>query len=170
MGVDDTESTRTGKITNQQRDVHRKASATDLEKALQQSERLLNEVDGGRRRIALVQAVSSALIAVVVLALALPEAGSHDPIPVWAAIVGALAAALIIAALSQRLITLLRKQVSRDELIMIDLVNMQRQLLPLLARDEDWSSVQSILAQKRLERFPIEPVPTFRQGRMYRSR
>ena len=51
---------------------------------------------------------------------------------------------LIIAVISQRLITLLRKQVSRDELIMIDLVNMQRALLPLLARDEEWSSAQSI--------------------------
>jgi hypothetical protein len=167
MGVDDTSSAPTGRISGQPHEAHRKASKKDLEEALQECERLLSEVDGGRRRMAVVQAVSSALMVVVVLVVVLPEAGSHDPIPVWAALVAALAAIVIIAIISQGLIAVLRKQVRRDELVMSDLVGMQRALLPLLARNEEWSSVQSILAEKRLERFPIEPEETPRLGRIY---
>lgn len=157
MGVDDTESSRAHKIPIEQSNIHQTASATEREEALQQCERLLREVDSGRRRIALIRAVTLLLMTAAVLAILLPETGSRDPMPVWAAVVGVLAAVLIIATVSQWLIALLRKQVNRDELIMIDLVGMQRELLPLLARDEHWNSAQVFLAQKRLERFPIEP-------------
>lgn len=166
MAIDDTGSAPTTNIPNQQREAHRKVSGKDLEEALHECERLLSEVDGGRRRIAVTQAVSSALMAVVILAIMLPEAGSHDPIPVWAALVGVLAAIVIIAVPSQRLISVFRKQVSRDELVMSDLVGMQRALVPLLARNEEWSPAQLILAEKRMERFPIEPEQTPRQFRI----
>ena len=170
MGVDDTGSARTANISGQQHEAHRKASKKDLEEVLQKCEGLLSEVDGGRRRIAVAQAVSLTLMVVVVLVVVLPEAGSHDPIPVWAALVAALGAIVIIAVISQGLIAVLRKQVRRDELIMSDLVGMQRALLPLLARNEEWSSAQLILAEKRLERFPIEPEQAPRLNRIYRLR
>jgi hypothetical protein len=170
MDVDDTGSARTTNTSGQPREAHRKTSKKDLDEALQESERLLSEIDGGRRRIAVAQAVSLALMVVVLLAVVLPEAGSHDPVPVWAALVAAFAAVITIAAIGQSLITVLSKQVRRDELIMSDLVGMQRALLPLLARNEEWSSAQLILAEKRLERFPIEPEQKSQLDRIYRFR
>lgn len=133
------------------------ASSEDLKEALQQCEMLLAEVDSGRRRIGLVQAVSLAAMGFAVLAIVLPETGRHGPLPWWGAGVGALAAILIVGAVSRQLVVRLRRQVWRDELIMVDLVGMQRELLPLLARDERWRSAQVFLVQKRMERFPIEP-------------
>lgn len=133
-----------------------------VEQTLGHCERLLDAVDSGRRRVALVQAVSLAVMASVVLAIVLGTVEARGSLGAW--LVAAVACAVFVAtaaALSARLIAALRGQVRRDELIMVDLIGRQRELVPLLARREEWSSAQLYLTQKRLERFPVdaEPLP-----------
>jgi ABC-type transport system involved in cytochrome bd biosynthesis fused ATPase/permease subunit len=137
--------------------VRRTPAAMDLEEALSLCEQLLREVDRGRRQIALARTLWIGVVAVVILAVVMFGVGSHDSASGWAVASAAAAAAVIVITLmAQWLIVQMREQVNRDELVMVDLIGMQREIWPLLARREKWSQARNYLTEKRLEQFPIE--------------
>jgi hypothetical protein len=157
MGPDDAENSHIGKVASKRDAAGRTPSSMELEEALRRCEQLLRDVDGGRRRIALTRAVSIGLAAVVIQAVVLFAIGFRDSVRGWvvAAVVAA-AVIVVIESLAQWMAFQLREQVRRDELIMVDVIGMQREIFPLLAREEKWSQARLFLTQKRLERFPIE--------------
>jgi hypothetical protein len=128
-----------------------------VEQALAHGERLLEAVDSGRRRMAVVTAVSSVVMVAVVLGIVLGTLEAHGSLTAWTAAV--IASAVFLAAASsaaRRLLVTLRSQVRRDELIMVDLIGRQRELVSLLARKEKWSPARIYLTERRLERFPVD--------------
>ena len=52
----------------------------------------------------------------------------------------------------------------RDALIMTDIVSVQRELVPLISREEKWSPARLSLMQKRLEQFPVDVDSIGRRG------
>lgn len=131
-----------------------------VEQALGHCERLLDAVDSGRRRMAVVRAVSAVTMAVVVLAIVLGTIAGRGSLTVWVAAVIASGAFLcLVATVSRQLLVTLRGQIRRDELTMVDLIGRQRELVPLLARNEKWTSARVYLTEKRLERFPVDASP-----------
>jgi hypothetical protein len=132
-----------------------RAVGEDFELALQRSESLLSDIDGTHRRLAAIWCGSWVLLSVMALTVALIASFSNDFIRASLAVVEGLVAAILIAALVRRWTTTLRRQLRRDELSMIDLVNMLRDLFPLVSEEGKWDSTQIKFIQTRLERFPI---------------
>jgi hypothetical protein len=134
------------------------SGTADIEEAMWHSERLLLQVDAGLRRISVTEALGAGLSAVVALAAVSSAVDSGGSFKAWiVALAGGGAFISLVAILTARLLVRFREQVKRDALIMDDIVSVQRELVPLIAREEKWSPARLSLLQKRLERFPIGP-------------
>jgi hypothetical protein len=143
----------------------------DIEDAMWHCEQLLLQVDAGVRRIGVTEALGVGLSAVVALAAVLSAIGSGGSAAAWiAALCGGGAVIAIEALLVFRLLSRIREQVKRDALVMADIVNVQREVVPLISREEKWSPSRLSLMQKRLERFPIDAESILgRRGRVSAS-
>lgn len=51
----------------------------------------------------------------------------------------------------------LQKRVARDAKAAVDIVEIVRELLPIVSRHEGWSELQTEMVRSRLSRFPIGP-------------
>lgn len=130
---------------------------SDIEEALQHCERLLLQVDAGLRRIRVAEALGAGLLAVVALAAVLSAVDSGGSSTAWiAALCGGGVVISVIALFVARVLSRVREQVKRDALIMSDIVSVQRELVPLISREEKWSPARLSLTQKRLEQFPVD--------------
>ncbi len=127
----------------------------DFEFALQRAESLLSDVDAAHRRLATIRSGSWALLIVIALTVALLASFSSDFIRAILAVAEGLLSAILMAALARSWAVATSKQLRRDELSMIDLVNMLRELFPLVAEEEKWDNTRNKFIQTRLERFPI---------------
>jgi uncharacterized membrane protein YjjP (DUF1212 family) len=135
------------------------ASGEDFELALRDAESLLANVDDARdryRRYLLIEsiAVSGVLAAGVCTMIA--------SLPDGAATVATAAAFLALAAtlmsyLRSRVRAPLAAQIYRDEKVMAGVVNILRELLPLIAENERWAQLRITQTRMRIGRFPIEP-------------
>lgn len=141
--------------SNRDEDFTPRATGEDFKLALQLAESLLSDVDGAHRRLATIRSGSWVLLTVIGLTIALLASFSNDFIRAGLAIAEGLVSAIIVTALVRRWTAAIRRQLRRDELSMIDLVNWLRELFPLVAEEEKWDSTQAKLIQTRLERFPI---------------
>jgi hypothetical protein len=152
MARDDT----TGIMAGIGEEPDRSLADTELEEALRYCEKILRQVDGSNRRIALTQAFAIVLSAVVALAGTLFLMNSHiksEAIPVAVSVI--VAACVAIAVTAARLAAKFREQLQRDELVMVSIVNTQRERMPLISRREKWSVARQEFMRRRLERFPI---------------
>lgn len=134
--------------------LERKVTGADFTDALTRAERLLGQVDATRRWIDTIQALSGGILVAAAELTALTYSRSIGGWKV-AALVAGLLGLVAVGLLTRRLVIPLRGQLRRDELSMIDLVEMLRELFLLLKEEEKWSSSQTRLVQTRLERFPI---------------
>ena len=141
-----------------------RATGEDFELALQRAEALLSDVDDSHRRLATIRSGSWVLLIVLALAVALLASFSSDFLRASLAVAEGLLSATLIVAIARGWTAAIRKQLRRDELSMIDLVNMLRELSPLVAEEEKWDYTRNKLTQIRLERFPIG-VESFRPRR-----
>jgi len=132
-----------------------RATGEDFELALKRAESLLSDVDCADRGLAAIRSGSWVLLTVIVLTIALLASFSNDLIRASLAVAEGLVSAAVIAALVRRWTEAVRRQLRRDELSMIDLVNMLRELFPLVSEEEKWDSTQTKFIQTRIERFPI---------------
>ncbi|MGC4846391.1 hypothetical protein ACLQ3F_04095 [Micromonospora sp. DT15] len=135
------------------------ASGDDFERSLREAEALLATVDGARdryRRYLLVERIAvAAILATGVCAL----------IAVLPHYVGAAATVAAFIALPTVLVNSLRKgvraplnaEIYRDEKVMAGMVNILRELLPLIAKNEQWLELRVTETRMRIGRFPIEP-------------
>lgn len=138
------------------------SGTADIEEAMRHSELLLLQVDAGLRRIGVTEALGAGLSAVVTLAAVLSAVDSGGASGAWiAALVGAGLVIAVLAALVGRVVVPLREQVKRDALTMGDIVSVQRELVPLISREEKWTPARMSLMQNRLERFPVDPDSLF---------
>ena len=135
--------------------LERRATGSDFEKTLQHAELLLDKIDNARKSITQARGISAAFLTIIAFATAVAVAFSGSALRTGFLIgVGALAI-IAAAGLTSRTILPLHRQIRRDELTMVDLVETMRELLPLLADEEKWSYARNRLAETRLERFPI---------------
>jgi hypothetical protein len=134
-------------------------SGEDFDEALVRAEILLDHVDRGHLRARTVQSISVTLILAVTFGVALAIGANH---------LGALSAAslslvaAVIAVLGAGCLTTLvlhpiAKQVRRDERAMIEIIGILRELMELVARNENWSTAHQQIARTRIARFPIGP-------------
>ncbi len=133
-----------------------RTTATDFERALSVAEMLLAEVERKRTRAQVVQIAMYFIVTVGVFAsLALP-ALSGGAVPG-----GAIAGITLIltllgaAACYAALLPSLRRQIARDGRAMIELVDVLRELFPLVLEHEQWSGPQQHIIRTRIGRFPI---------------
>jgi hypothetical protein len=132
-----------------------RVAGEDFELALHRAELLLSDVDNAHRRLATIRSVSLIFLAVLALAIALLATFSGDLLRASLAVGEGLITAVIIVILVRSWTAQMRKQLRRDELSMIDLVIMLRELWPLVAEEEKWDDTRNKSTQIRLERFPI---------------
>jgi hypothetical protein len=132
----------------------RRATGTDFNETLHHAERLLRDVDGARTRIHLIRLIGLGVVVITGL-VAIPSAAWSDGLWPAAAATWSVASVLSVVVLASSSTKPLHRQLRRDELAMVDLVDGLRELLPLLADEEKWNSTLILLAQTRLERFPI---------------
>jgi hypothetical protein len=132
-------------------------SGKDFDDALVRAEILLDHVDRGHLRARTVQSIAFILILAVVFGVALAIGANR---------LGALAAATlslaagVIAVLGAGCLTTLvfypiAKQVRRDERAMIEIIGILRELVELVAQNENWSTARQQIARTRIARFPI---------------
>lgn len=132
----------------------RSITGAEFDVALLKAEQLLDSYDRGRAYIRLsTVAMLAAALAVVI------------PLGVIAASVAPLVAAVIIAAglvgVALLITVLLRHtrdlvaMVRRDERAMLEVIDMLRELLPDVAREEGWGPARYQIAAARVSRFPI---------------
>jgi hypothetical protein len=120
----------------------------DFDRALDQAERLLATTDRTRTWLTTVRLGTAGVVVVLIAALD-PTHGSAIRLVLLILLAAAIATGL--AAVEIRT----RARLRRDEIPMIDMVDMARELLPILADEEDWSHADVRLAQARISRFPI---------------
>jgi hypothetical protein len=138
----------------------------DIEEAMRQCERLLLQLDAGLRRIRVTEALWAGVSAVVALASVLSAVDSGGSPTAWiAAFCGGGVVISVVVLFVARLLSQVREQVIRDALIMTDIVSVQRELIPLISREEKWSPARLFLMQKRLEQFPVDVDSIGRRGR-----
>jgi hypothetical protein len=105
------------------------------------------------------------LLAVAALASVLSTVDSRGSSAAWiAALCGGGVVISVVALFVARLLSRIREQVMRDALIMTDIVSVQRELVPLISREEKWSPARLSLMQKRLEQFPVDVDSIGRRG------
>lgn len=133
----------------------RPITGDEFESALGRAELLLAQADESRRRIGLYYAaVAGAWTASAVVAGAVGGARGLAALTVTAVVV-----ALGNAAFTWRVVTAavapLREAMRRDERCAAESVGLLREVLPFIARDEDWSLFRTEEATLRISRFPI---------------
>jgi hypothetical protein len=112
----------------------------DIDEAMRQCERLLLQVDEGLRRIGVTEALGAGLSVGVALAAVLSAVDSGGSLATWiTALCGGGVVISVVALFVARLLSRVRKQVKRDALIMTDIVSVQRELVPLISREEKWN-------------------------------
>ncbi|MEK8105799.1 hypothetical protein NKG94_12850 [Micromonospora sp. M12] len=137
----------------------RYTSGDDFERFLREAEALLTAVDGARdryRRYLIVERIAvAAILATGVCAL----------IAVLPHYIGAAATVAAFVVLATILVNSLRRNVRaplnaeiyRDEKVMAGMVNILRELLPLISENERWLELRITQTRMRIGRFPIEP-------------
>lgn len=133
-------------------------SSADFEEALGQAEALLGEADRARDRARLVRAGQVGVVALVALALAI-SAGTTVKVSALSLAVTSVVCAgvlvLLIGWMEVALVLPARRQISRDERTMIEIVNLLRELQVSVGVDESWSAARQRLVKARIARFPI---------------
>jgi hypothetical protein len=135
----------------------RAATGHEFDRALLQAESLLHQADEGQgiiNRYAAALGVSWS-ITVIAATLILVSAGVSGT-GIW---IGATAVVIVNLILTwfvrSQLVQPLRYAVQRDERCAVEIVDMLRELLPFLARDERWSLFRTERSRARIARFPI---------------
>lgn len=129
-------------------------TSSQLDSALVAAEKLLVEVERGRRGIR-----TAAILTVLAFAAALT---GHISISAWASVDGTgwvivpavLLPALVLAAVIPWMIST-RRRLVRAERTMIELVTPAREAFPLIASREGWSDARRQVLLARLRQFPI---------------
>ncbi|MGH3392462.1 MAG: hypothetical protein ACRDOO_26640 [Actinomadura sp.] len=120
----------------------------DFDRALEHAERLLATTDRTRTWLTTVRLAAGGIVAVLAAALD-PTDGSAGRLVLLVVLAAVIAAGLIAVEIW------VRARLRRDEIPMVDMVDMARELLPILADEENWSHADVRLAQARISRFPI---------------
>lgn len=135
----------------------RTVAGREFEEALDRAEALLRQADDWRLVIAryrVVDMLVKAVAGLFIVALLLLDA--VDPsIRLVAALIVVAGSAVATLTIDARMSGPLRALVRRDEQYAAEVINLLRELLPFVARDEQWSRFQTEQVRLRFERFPI---------------
>ncbi|HEY1625529.1 MAG TPA: hypothetical protein VGG16_17195 [Streptosporangiaceae bacterium] len=107
-----------------------RVTGKDFELALQRAESLLSDIDGSHQKLAVIRSGSRVLLIVLVLAVALLASFSSDFLRAILALAEGLLSAALVMAIARDWAAAILRQLRRDELSMIDLVSMLRELPP----------------------------------------
>lgn len=133
----------------------RAITGAEFDEALGRAERLLDSFDriGARARVSSVLVAGSALAAFLLLAL-IVATGLPAAAAVAVAVVGVAGEGLTIVAILRH-VRALHAMARRDERAMLEVVDMLRELLPDIAKEEGWGPARVQIAAARVSRFPI---------------
>jgi hypothetical protein len=134
-------------------------SGVQLEDALQVAERLLNQAERAAERRRAARSLEAGVFGFSVLAVA--SIAIADRLVYWRlttiVVVGVLVGYFVAIVIRNVQEVPLRKRIDRDARAAVDIVEIARELLPIVARQEGWSDLQTELFRSRLSRFPIGP-------------
>ena len=124
--------------------------------ALDRAEDMLARVDRGRQAVNRYLVLTALGWAASAIAVALVFAGSSDAASIAiAATVAMLANVALSVSVRALLVRPLRKSVDRDERLAVETINLLRELLPLLSRQDRWNRFRTEQTRVRIARFGI---------------
>jgi hypothetical protein len=131
-----------------------------LEHALTISERLLDQAEWTSERRRTVRTTEAGIVAFALLVITgvagLDQAAGGTRLTIVAVIVFLLG--ISVATMIYLVLEIpLRERAARDARVLVETVGLIRELLPLVARSEEWDELQTDLFRSRLSRFPIGP-------------
>ena len=128
---------------------------TDFSDALVRAEQLLERVQRATIQLRVLSTVELALAGTAVALVLAAFADLHSARVVAPALAGAVVSAGVALRLRASVRGPLAKVAARDLATMVVLVDRLREILPFLARREQWSQTRFGLAQQRIARFPV---------------
>jgi len=128
----------------------------EFEEALRFIESLLRAIDAADREIRRGQMFRLGVVFASVCAELVVVAVGAPWVWVAALVVLLIADGAVLAAVRSTVDVPLRRQIHRDEKVIVGAVSTLRELYPLVSQDQQWSPLRSGLDRGRLGRFPIE--------------
>lgn len=131
-------------------------SAEDLESALEQAERVLDSFDRITRELRTLQLVRTGALLAGLLAGIVSFAATHLPVAVAILLfvvstIAGLAASFLLGPTA----TWAQLQRDRDLSSLVEISRVVRDVLPVVAKQEEWSELKRLTLRARIARFPI---------------
>jgi hypothetical protein len=137
------------------------SSHDDLEIALEHAERMLTSFDRATRELRTLRVIrncaftAALLVASVVFAIATGAPATVLSIAEFVIAIVLVAMAISTFPLLQQVIKSVHRQQERDLSGLVQLSRVVRDLLPVVAKNEDWSELRQLTVRARIGRFPI---------------
>jgi hypothetical protein len=136
------------------------ASGAELDNTLTIAERLLEQADRGSERCRVVRIVEFGVVGLAIFVITGWD--GLDRLAGWprltaVSLIGAAIGASLAALIYLLLESPLRRRLARDTRAAVQISQLIRELLPLVAREENWNELQLDVFKSRLSRFPIDP-------------
>jgi len=132
----------------------RSITGAEFDAALDKAEQLLGFYDRGRAHIRLSYVLMLASALAVVIPLGVVAASEAFPGLLGITTVGVVGVALLVVML-RRHVRALSATVRRDERAMLEVIDVLRELLPDVAKEEGWGPARYQIAAAWVSRFPI---------------
>lgn len=128
----------------------------DLEAALDHAEKMLDAFDRASWRVQVLLAARVTVVVLVGVASGFVFLNVTAPTQVRVAVIGMLAAFVVLVGFGFRTaIHAVRRQRERDLSALVQVSRVVRDLLPVVAKQEQWSELKLLTARARIARFPI---------------